>query len=367
MRSICLFFAGLLPTLLGSSSAAWAWGERGHDAVARVAARLLAADEDPAVAAWGRLLSGREHMLAHLANVPDIVWRRPELKLDAVNPPSHFVDLEFILPEGKLTPSYAFPTTIEEHKKRIDANCQKKGAPCAAGKDTRQRLEKAGHAPFRIQALMASATEALSEVKKLDGEAKTKAMSQALLHLGVLAHFVGDLANPHHTTADYDGWFTGQGGLHGYFESDMVDIQNLGLEYDVFTEAKRHRPAAGLAKAGEEQALPMAWELLKSSHAELGSLTELDLKHSLLKKSDGDGKKDGSGAKRGKKAERRPPAEVASAYRDFIVLRLAMGADALARFWKLAWVQAQKPEVSFYRSYDYPVQPEFIPLGYDVD
>lgn len=370
MRSTGFRLSWLLGSLLSSllaPSAAWAWGERGHDAVARVAARILMADEDPEVAAWGRLLSSREHMLAHLSNVPDIVWRRPEQKLDALNPPSHYVDLEFILPDGKLSETQDFPQSIEEHRKRIEANCQKKLGPCAPGKTPGERLQKTGHAPFRIQGLMATATEALKEVKNAEGEAKTKAMSQALLHLGVLAHFVGDLANPHHTTADYDGWFTGQGGLHAYFESDMVDIQNLALEQEVFIEARRHKPAANLAKAGEEQALPMAWQLLRSSHVQLSTLTQLDKQVSLLAKSDGDGKKTEGGSKRGKKAERRPPAEVAPAYRDLIVLRLAMGADALARFWKLAWVQAQKPDVSFYRSYDYPVQPEFIPLGYEVN
>ncbi len=39
-----------------SSNQAAAWGERGHNAIARVASRLIAQDQDPEVAAFGALL-----------------------------------------------------------------------------------------------------------------------------------------------------------------------------------------------------------------------------------------------------------------------------------------------------------------------
>jgi len=52
---------------------------------------------------------------------------------------------------------------------------------------------------------------------KEHGAAKEKekfieAVNQALLYGGIMSHFVGDLAEPHHTSANYDGWLTGQGG-----------------------------------------------------------------------------------------------------------------------------------------------------------
>ncbi len=358
----------LVPQLLASSSA-FAWGERGHDTVARVASRIIASDKDPEVAAYGRFLISKENMLAHLANVPDIVWRRPELKLDDVNPPSHYVDLEYIITPGKLGTAEALPQTFAEYRRRVEANCQKKDAQCAPGNTAAERLEKAGHVPFRIQNLSESIKAQLSEVRKLEGDAKTAKLSEALLYSGILAHFVGDIANPHHTTSDYDGWHTGQGGLHSYFETEMVDAQDLSLEKEVFIEAIRHNPASILAKANEEAPLPMAWELIRNSHSLTSKLAAVDEENSLLKKSEIESKNKGqSKPKSGKraKAERRPPAAAAGAYRDFVVLRLAMGADSLARFWKAAYVGAQKPDVSFYKSYDYPVKPDFIPLGYDV-
>ena len=45
-------------------------------------------------------------------------------------------------------------------------------------------------------------------------------------------------------------------------------------------------------------------------------------------------------------------------------MRIAMGADALARFWTEAWTDGGKPDLSFYRSYHYDVKPELIPLRY---
>jgi len=57
---------------------AFAWGERGHDLGTRVAVQNLRAlsGDDPAVVTP---FLQRDHMLAHLSNVPDIVWRAPTL------------------------------------------------------------------------------------------------------------------------------------------------------------------------------------------------------------------------------------------------------------------------------------------------
>ncbi len=345
-----------------SSNQAAAWGERGHNAIARVASRLIAQDQDPEVAAFGALLQKKEHMLGHLANVPDIVWRSAGPEVEAANAPSHFVDLDYILPENKKLTAKDAPADFESFKKALAANCGRKvqELSCAPGETEAEKINKAGHAPFRVQQLSQELTRTLAEVKKLESDPKAKAetrnalIDQALLYTGILAHFVGDLANPHHTSADYDGWHSDQGGLHSYFESEQVDAQSLDLEQAMFAAAVQDQPAKRMFGKTKDPLL-MAWELTLASHARLDALHELDRKISLLKKSDKTLRK---------KAERKPSNLVAKDYRSFLVERLSVGADALAQVWVGAWDAAGRPKLQGYQSYNYPVKPDFIPLGY---
>lgn len=337
-----------------TSSQAMAWGERGHNAVARVAARLVASSKDPETAAFGAILQKREHMLGHLANVPDIVWRSDDPAVKAANAPSHFVDLEYILPEsGKLT-ARECPADFEAYRKAIANNCSKKQLSCAPGETENDKLSKAGHAPFRIQALSQELTKTLAETKNAKAEARSALIDKALLYSGILAHFVGDLANPHHTSSDYDGWHSDQGGLHGYFETDQVDAQGLDLEASMFAAALKDQPAQKIFGKDRDPLL-MAWDLTIESHARIPALLELDRKNSLVKKS--------SNTLR-TKAERKPSAAVANAYHDFLIERLSIGADALATVWIAAWEAAGRPKLDGYQSLSYPVKPDFIPLGY---
>lgn len=356
---------------LSLSLPAFGWGERGHDSVTRIAARLLATDADPEVAAWGKVLASKEHMLAHLSNVPDIAWRRGGPEMDRLNTPSHFVDLEFALPKGELNDKVALPQSFEAYQKMLQQNCKKPGPFCAPGETMADKLLKAGHAPFRIQNLTQELSVQLSELKRLQAdaqsspEARTEAMQRALLYAGVLSHFVGDIANPHHTSVDYDGWHTNQGGLHSYFESELVDAQDFALETEVYLDAKRHSPSLGIFLDSKGDFLKMAWALVRDSHQKKSLLAAHDQRFSLLKPSESQ-RSDEREKSKPRRAERRAPYEVSREFRDLIVMRLSMGADALAQFWKAAFIAAGKPDPSFYRSYYYPLDPAFIPLGYDV-
>ncbi len=341
----------------------FAWGERGHDAVTRIATRLSAEGNDPAAASWGKLLAQKEHMMGHLSNVPDIVWRRLGPEIDRLNAPSHFIDIEYITDSSSETTLSALPKDFATYQRQLERNCKKnkENFACAQGTTIDAKLEKAGHAPFRIASLMNDITEALKQVKasesetKISKEARLAMVDQALLSAGIMAHFVGDLANPHHTSQDYDGWMSNGGGLHSYFESELVDAQDLHLEAAAFDEARRHQPGQRILAEGKGSALQTAWALALESHKLLPQLNKLDQSYARLKNSDSATRE---------RAVRKAPELVRDSFRDLIVLRLAMGADVLKGLWTQAWVDAGKPDLSFYKSYNYPVQPEFIPLSY---
>ncbi|MCX6130759.1 MAG: hypothetical protein NTX25_17080, partial [Proteobacteria bacterium] len=289
------------------------------------------------------------------------VWRSMGQTIDAQNSPSHFIDLDYILKKGPLPLASEMPKTLSAYRYELSQNCSKKELSCAPGADEAAKLSKAGHAPFRIQNLSHELTEIFLSLKKLENEPKASQenrqalIDKALLYTGVLAHFVGDLSNPHHTSQDYDGWNSDQGGLHGYFESDMVDIQDLSLEAAIYNKAQKDQAAGKIFAKTQQDILTMTWALVLDSHSRLDTLLELDRQQSLVKKSE---------ASKHQRAIRKAPVLVAAQYRDFLLERLALGADALAAIWTAAWQAGGKPKFEGYQSYNYPIRPDFIPLAY---
>ena len=313
---------------------AHAWGERGHDVVTRVAARLVAArmGDDPSLSTP---LVQREHMLAHLANVPDIVWRGGDPATAKANGPTHYINWEKLLttPARDDAPR-AYAKAVELAKAR--------GVDLAGD---------VGTAPWRVEQLATAMTAALTKVKR-EGTSEER-VNEALLYAGLLSHFVGDLAQPYHNTSDHDGWQTGQGGIHAYFESDLVSAAPLQLEADVYAVALATEPAKKLVRGTDPLELAIA-----ESFDALGRLDEvrrLDQEHAVLVKSDG------------KKPAKRKPAGVALPhFQGCITERLATGADVLAALWMQAWVAAGKPDMRAYKSYAYPTQPAFVAPSYLV-
>lgn len=213
---------------------AFAWGERGHDLIARVAARLVAqrSSEPTLVAPF----IAKEHMLGHLANVPDILFRDlPEAK--GVEGPTHYFDSEYVF----ATPTVqGFPVAIADAVKMSEDH----------GKNL---FDHVGTAPWRISQLFYLYVAALKSAKPADPAKPLsraeleEAVNRALLYAGVMAHYVGDLSQPLHTTVDYDGWKKDQGGIHSYFEEAVVNAFPLSLDYEVFAAASKSilRPRSG--------------------------------------------------------------------------------------------------------------------------
>jgi len=341
-RSRCVQLAILISVGLVTFNA-FAWGERGHDLVTRVAVQNLRAlsGDDPAVVTP---FLQRDHMLAHLSNVPDIVWRAPYMsEADRrANYATHFINLE------KVYSSVELWSDLPRDFLRYQTDAKSKG----------QKAEDVGTAPWRAMQLYGELMKALIQAgSATDSESFEDSVNQALLHAGLMSHFVGDLANPHHTTANYDGQLTGQKGLHAYFESDVVAQLPMTLASEIQKQAGQQWLEAyddAERKLIWNDPEKLVWALLANSHRNLPRLLELDEKVSLLKRSDDTGRR----------AERKAPNRVAGEYQSFAVQRLGVGASALSRLWMLAWQAAGSPDLSSFRSYDYPVRPDFIDPNY---
>lgn len=246
---------GLALFLAGS---AFAWGELGHQIVARMAARILpfhpavkrleaelgalpeeeAKRKRAALALFLETYRGRALQQAHLANIPDTYWRNlePPFEEDGqlLGDFTHFLNPERIVdipsPEGffktKIPLSYA-QAKEEALRKQPDLKF----------------FQKVGTLPWRAQQL--ASLHAWSLENYPDGscdELRPLAPHPtqiALAYAGVLSHETGDASQPFHVTTDYDGVGTGQKGLHSYFEDKLVYTLEGRIELKVEERARR--------------------------------------------------------------------------------------------------------------------------------
>lgn len=329
----------------------FAWGARGHEVITRVAVQLL---EDACPKKCSHPFALKEQMLTYLANVPDSYWRGfPKNEILDLNA-AHFIGLEwFHIPSHKSSIRF----TLKDGKERALSNCAKGKLPADICRklSSKSRLtdiyRAAGSSPFRIEQLSLVLENLLSRTPIND-----QTMIQAMLHAGILAHYVGDLANPMHTTIDYDGWQKNAGGLHWYFETHLVDAYNFTLDSHVYKKAKQI-----LGKKVQETKasyLDLAFDLAKNSYQDLPELIETDKEKTRTKPSviREDGLKI--------KAKRLANTQGLPHFSSLIVKRLATGATFLATLWKSAWLQAGKPDLSHYQSFDFVHAPKPIKVSF---
>lgn len=90
--------------------------------------------------------------------------------------------------------------------------------------------------------------------------------NQAILRLSAdLGHYVGDLHVPLHTTSNYNGQLTDQHGIHGLWESRLVELKSADYDLLVGTAHYIPNPAA------------LIWQVLAESFAARDSVLELEL------------------------------------------------------------------------------------------
>lgn len=329
----------VLLLILSSPQQAYAWGERGHDLVTRVAVqnlRHLTKDDAKLVTPF----TLRDHMLSHLSNVPDIVWRAPyqtEL-VHEVNPPTHYINLEKVYGNVELL------NDIPGDFAKYSEDARAKG----------YEPSQSGTAPWRVMQFYAGLVEAMKQAGKASTRKEIETNgNQVLLMAGLMSHFVGDLANPHHTTANHNGQLTGQGGFHGYFESQTVGEQGFDLVLKIAKQTKRNwltQYSKKERKAILASPQKIVWALVTNSHSRKEALEAIDRRYSLQEESQGE---------RGR-AKRKSAKAMAKYYKKFTIERLGAGASALSQLWLLAWQEAGEPDMSGYFSYHYHIKPEFI-------
>jgi hypothetical protein len=293
------------------SSLAMGWGQLGHYLTPRMAAKLIASHpkiielrhslitqhKSAELVALDHFLDRffQERLeLGHLGNIPDTFWRRLAPPFEDLpkkwGNDTHFMNMDAGV-KGNLDSTVAaaqFPLDYDEAKAFFDRDRDGKN----------KSFIENGTMPWRAQQFADLYRWALVSHVSCKDEAHGLARKWILSYAGLLTHFLADGSMPLHSATDYDGYARHQGGVHWYFENDLVNELEPGLEQEVFTEAslllkspeRFESSPAGISKSftqiypkadADKKIVGLALLLLKDSYTKIKELEALDEKYAI--------------------------------------------------------------------------------------
>ncbi len=272
-----------------------AWGFYGHKRINRIAVFTL----PPAL--FGFYKEHIEFLTEHAVD-PD--KRRYAMDGEAQ---CHYIDLDRYYSSGE-DPFTIIPRKWNE----------------AVAKYTEDTLQKHGIVPWHINVMKMRLQKAF-ELQNVD---------LILKYSADIGHYIGDAHVPLHTTENYNGQLTGQKGIHGLWESRLIEINADDYNYFV-----------GKA-AYIEHVLDCAWDAVKASHMALDSV--LQIEKELTKEFLPDKKY--SYEQRGNAVVPTYSFEFSQAYHQrlngMVERRMRAAIITVGSMWFTAWVDAGQPDLS---------------------
>lgn len=152
--------------------------------------------------------------------------------------PCHYIDLDHYYHKGE-DPYKKMPKTWE----------------AAVAKFSEDTLQAYGIVPWHIQRMK----------YRLQKAFERKNVDLILKYSADIGHYIGDAHVPLHTTENYNGKMTNQVGIHGLWESRLVEVNSDNYDYFV-------------GKAGYvDDVLDFAWTAVKGSHNALDSVFKMEI------------------------------------------------------------------------------------------
>lgn len=345
IRKSLWVLASWMTLLCSSPPQAIAWGPLGHRMTAETAALLL---KDKMPEGWGPLIARHRFEIGYYSMVPDAVFKHKDPQKGKVEGPTHFFDTDY-LPES-LAWAEELPEAYPDFKKYLSS----KIAP--------QKLSTMGSAPWRTQQFLQLAQSELKEVKSLEGFYQTGAQSKGqalhifkgLYFLGVMSHYSGDGAVPHHATSDWNGYSLGQGGVHFYFESDCVNELEPGLSEAVLKEARKNREQwlKNWKADFQTSSVRLMLRFYHESSQSLRTANKIDREAAITQLAQ-PGSKDF--------AQRRAAADACGAFKELLIQQLAKGSVMTAYLWEKTLPPLTNPKAATSLQFsDLDYSPQFV-------
>jgi len=173
-------------TLCLSSATALAWGAKGHQIVSMVGA----ANSDEGQVFWGANVNG----FRQLSTVPDRTWKTAQFKEQEGH--QHFFQVDAYYHSTEYDQIISFPNSYA----------------AAVSKYSEREILRNGTTPWRIRQLYAMAVQQFQQGN----------MKAGLELAGAMSHYIADLSQPLHVTENFNGQFSGNLGIHSYFETTVI-------------------------------------------------------------------------------------------------------------------------------------------------
>ncbi len=249
MKKLMLVFISFL--IFSAPVTAFAWEKHGHSLICEAAAYALS-DKTP-------FLKSASFDLGYYCNVPDLIWKRE--KTYKMERDEHFVDLEIFKRVMGDKPEW-----LKDRKEFFKKYPGAKDAGSTFWRISEMCVEL-GKARLKIEGTVSM---------RIPEKVFQNMISSWLTIAGTMGHYVGDLAQPLHTTENYDGQFSDQKGVHAYYENDQTNEI-----YPELTSAVFNRVNLEFKEIKNKEKLDcfdLARELADISHQEVPALLESDKK-----------------------------------------------------------------------------------------
>jgi hypothetical protein len=271
------------------------WGFYGHKRINRIAVFTLPPEM------FGFYKDHIEYLTEHAVD-PD--KRRYAVEGEAQ---CHYIDLDHYYKPGE----DPFEIMPRKWKDAID-------------KYTEDTLQAYGIVPWHIQVMK----------YKLQKAFESKNVDLILKYSADIGHYIGDAHVPLHTTENYNGQMTGQKGIHGLWESRLVEIN--AQDYDYFVGKGEYI----------KNVLDFTWEAVRQSHSALDSVLRIEKELTAEMGTD----KKYSFEQRGNTTISVYSYEFSQAYHDrlngMVERRMRAAIIAIGSIWYTAWVDAGQPDLS---------------------
>ena len=342
----------LLAASLLISSAAFSWGGRGHDSICRTAVFLV---KDKQLRDF---LRNKPQLMGHVCNMPDFDWRGINPEISKLGNPTHFIDVEITGAQVKDIPD-DYSKVMSEYtgtpNKFKNDGSKIFSVPTEFG-SVWWRADQFYRLVSGMKKDFAEATPPANSKEEQNNDLPyNKLVYQMTVDMALMGHFVGDTSQPFHTTADYDGYGTGHGGIHAYFEDGAVGEFDGDLDARVLKTARAMKDPSFLKP---DSVVEKMKALSVISTAEVPKILKVDpvIEKSTVVKEHG--------------MDIRTPAKRQDVhvgyehFEKFIVTDLARGAVLLAALWDESYANAGRPKLTAFKSYKYPFTVEFIAPDY---
>jgi hypothetical protein len=277
---------------IGASVILDGWWDRGHFLTGQAAAEALPADM-PA------FFRAAVDQLSYLNYEPDR-WkdsaeRTADPALTGASSPEHYLDFEQV-PPGTLELPNRFDFALALGRRKVSAG-------------------EVGVLPYRTLELFQQVRVNFRLWRAAKDDRTRGWIEQRIIDdAGVLGHYVGDGANPLHTTINHNGWvqknphkFTTDKTLHGRFEGKFVEAR-------ITIDDVRPRVAPAAKAIIVTQPRREIVKFLTESHSHVEELYRLEAREPFSEKT------------------------MSAEHKTFVVDRLAAGATFLRDLWWTAWI-----------------------------